>query len=287
MIPQRSRTFRCILAALALSGAALSAHPSNEHKAEELEQHIKEEPGNPDLRVLYAAQLRKMERYDEAERQLLAVEAISKEHPGAALERARIAYYRNSDTLVARSMADQLVKSHPRYAPGWDFLGQLQRKAGQTDGAIDSFRRYIALTDEYRVGDFTDLATLLSDRSGTGDKDEAIQVIDQGITKVGELAGMHLMAANIEVSLERYEAAARRFDKLAAKYRPKPDWSRRKGEVLMKAGRYREAASAFDAAIAMIEAMPASRRSDPEAQGQIGSLRELVASAREKANGPD
>jgi cytochrome c-type biogenesis protein CcmH/NrfG len=284
MKPTSRNLMRCLIAALAMPGAALFAHPSAEHKVDELEQHIRQEPDNIDLRVLYASQLRKMDRYDDAEKALLTIEVLSPDHPGAILERAQIAYYRNGDVVVAESLAQQLLKRHPRYAPAWDFLGQLQRKLNNNDEAIDSFRRYIALTGEYRVGDFTDLATLLSDRNGPGDKDEAIQVIDQGVAKVGDLAGMHLMASNIEASLGRYEAAARRFDKLAARYRPKPDWSRQKGEVLMKAGRYKEAITAFDSAIAMIKALPDSRKNDPEVTKQIGSLEGLIVAANDRLN---
>lgn len=270
-----------LIAALALPGAALFAHPSPEHKIEELEQHLRDTPGDVELRISYASQLRKMQRFDDAENALRTVDLVSPAHPGVSLERAQIAYYRGNDVMVAESLAQALLRKHPRYAEGWNFLGQLQRKAGRIDDAIDSGRRYLALTKEYRAGDFTDLATLLSNRNGEGDKEEAVQVLDQGLAKVGELAGMHLMAAGIEASLQRYEAASRRFDKLAARYRPRPDWSRQKGEILVRAGRYQEAATAFDSALAMIQSMPPERQEDPEVRKLILTLKDAKQLANE------
>lgn len=268
------------LAAALVMGAAATAHPSPEHKIEELESHLRESPSDPEMRIAYAAQLRKMDRFGDAEKQLLLVETLAPDHPGAALERARIAYYRNGDTAVAASLAEGLLKRHSRHAPAWDFLGQLRKKEGKTDEAIECYRRYIALSKELRAGDFTDLASMLSARGNPGDKEEAIEVLDQGVEKVGELAGIHLMASEIERSIGRHEAASRRFDKLAARYRPRPEWSRRKGEILLEAGRNQEAASSFDAALAMVRAMPPKRRADPEVRKLEAALEAQIETSR-------
>lgn len=272
-----------LMAALALAGAALSAHPSPEHQLDELEAHLRENSGDAAMRISYATQLRKMNRFDEAEKALNTAELLSPGLPAAKLERAQIAYYRNNEVDVAESLAKALVNEHPRFAEGWDFLAQLQRKSDQPGEAIDSYRRYLALTTEYRAGDFTDLAALLSNRNEPGDKDEAIQVLDQGISKVGDLTGIHLMAADLEVSLQRYEAAARRFDKLAARFRPRPDWAKRKGDIYLEAGRYAEASNAYDSAIAMIGAMPKERQEGAEVKNLVANLNAAKRSAAEKA----
>jgi len=272
-----------IIAALALSGAVLHAHPSAEHRLEELEEHLKETPGDVEMRISYATQLRKMKRYDDAEKALLTVETLSPGHQAAELERAQIAYYRNDDVKVAESLAVALTKAHPRYADAWGFLAQLQRKAEKTDDAIDSYRRYIALTPQYRAGDFTDLANLLIKRNGTNDREEAVQVLDQGIGKVGHLTGLHLMAADVEISLNRYEAAARRFDQLAARFRPRPDWAKRKGDIYMLAERYQDAADAYDSAIAIIRSMPKERQEGKEVIDLIAILTDAKKAAAAKA----
>jgi len=249
---------------------------------EELEEHLKETPGDVDLRISYATQLRKMKRYDEAERALLTVETLSPGHQAAELERAQIAYYRNDDVKVAESLAIALTHAHPRYAKAWEFLAQLQRKAEKTDEAIDSYRRYIALTDQYRAGDFTDLASLLVKRKGENDREEAVQVLDQGIEKVGDLTGLHLMAVDVEISLKRYEAAARRFDRLAARFRPRPDWAKRKGDIYMMAERYQDASNAYDSAIAIIRSMPKERQEGQEVKAFVATLTEAKQAAAAK-----
>lgn len=272
--------------AITMAGAVLRAHPSPEHRLEEIEEHLRDNSADPAMRISYAAQLRKMERFDEADKALNTVDLIAPGLPAARLERAQIAYARHEDVEVAESLGKALVTEHPRFAEGWGFLAQLQRKAEKTDEAIDSFRRYIALTSEYRAGDFTDLATLLSKRNEPGDKEEAIQVLDQGVAKVGDLTGLHLMAADLEVSLKRHEAAARRFDKLAARFRPRPDWAKRKGDIYLDAGRYGEASQAYDSAIAIIQAMPKQRREGAEVKKMVVTLTAARNSAAEKAGTP-
>lgn len=271
------RTCRTFITALALAGAVLHAHPDPRESLEEIEQKLQKHPEDASLHIARATILRGVREYAGAAQALDAAEQLSPGSPDVALGRAMLVRERG-DLGKARSLTDALVKAHPRYADGWEFLASLQAKAGDRDGAINSLQKQLAFSDHFHADGFTTCASLLEQRGKPGDKEEAIRVLNQGIAKLGSLTGLHLMAAEIEVSIGRYDAALKHFDILTARFRPRPEWAVKRAEILIRAGRKKEAAAAYDSAVAILDALPSERRASPE----VKKFRGAAAASRDK-----
>ena len=98
---------------------------------------------------------------------------------------------------------------------------------------------------------------------GIGKKDEALRALDDGMTRVGRVVSLELPAVDLEVELERWDAALARLDRLAATAPPNPLWIARRGEILEKAGRGAEARAEYAKALRLIDSRPAGRRGKP------------------------
>jgi predicted RNA polymerase sigma factor len=83
------------------------------------------------------------------------------------------------------------------------------------------------------------------------------------MARVGHVVSLELPAVDLEVELERWDAALARLDRLAATAPPNPLWIARRGEVLEKAGRGAEAHAEYAKALALIDARPETRRGKP------------------------
>jgi Flp pilus assembly protein TadD len=98
---------------------------------------------------------------------------------------------------------------------------------------------------------------------GLGKKQDALRALDAGMDRIGHVVSLELPAVDLEVELGRFDAALARLDRLAAGAPPNPMWITRRGEVLERAGRDREARAEYAKALALIDARPAARRGKP------------------------
>lgn len=267
-----------ILAVLLLSGTGLQAHPDASENIQELDKQLVANPLNVSLHVAKASVLRGIEEFGEASKALDVAEKLDPTSPEVALGRAQLLLATGNER-GARMMADAIVKAHPRFPNGWEFLASLQQKAGERDGAIDSLRKHLAFAERFHADDFTGCASLLESRGKPGDKEDAVRMLDEGIAKLGCMTGLHIMAANLETSLGRYNAALSHYDVLAARFRPRPEWAVARAEILLQANRPKDAAAAYDAAVAMLDALPADRRVGPE----VVKFRDSLVASREDA----
>ena len=239
--------------------ALASAHPDPRHTLEQLDEHLAASPddaailqqktdillstGNPELAGPVVAKLL----------------SLGPEDPQNLLLDARLAIA-NQDSATALAKANALVATHPKFAAGWDFLAGLHFDAGRRDEAITAKRRFLELEPHPGPSDVMSCAAWLRDRGQTGDAAAAITLLDQGLTRMGCLTGLHNMAIEIELRLGRYDASLRRIDALAARFRPSVDLSLRRADILEQAGRYQEAAAACDSALALLDVLPPSRK---------------------------
>ncbi len=85
--------------------------------------------------------------------------------------------------------------------------------------------------------------------------------------------GLEQSAIEIDLSLRQWDSALRRLDILTARFRPSSDLSVQRAEILTQAGRFQEAASAYDAAIAILQASPSANRSPEQLNERLAVLR--------------
>ena len=243
-----------LLAALLI--APLSAHPDPRHTLDEIEAHLLEKPGDPDLLLRKADMLLLTMQLEAAEQVVADLRKVEPDRAEVLLMDARLSLDLGKQGEVVEK-ARSLVVRHPRSAEAWKFLARAEEASSQRQQAIAAMRKHIDLAAKPGPSDTLLCAGWLQEG---GDPAAAVKVIDQCLAKVGCLSGLQHKAIGIEMELERYDSALRRIDALEARFRPAIDLSLKRAEILAKAGRFREAASACDSALALLDALPSSRK---------------------------
>ncbi|WP_193211412.1 tetratricopeptide repeat protein [Luteolibacter marinus] len=246
---------------LILSSLA-GAHPDPRHTLQHLDEHLAESPDDPELLRQKADLLLETGHPADAAPVVAQVLRLDPANPDHRLLDARLSGATEGPAAaVAKLLA--LVSENSGHAAAWDLLARMQDAAGHRDEAIDAKRQFLWLAKRPAPGDVMTLAAWLRDR---GDAAGAIDVLDQGLAKLGCLTGLQEMAIELETGLGRFDSSLRRIDALAARFRPSVELSRKRAVILMAAGRPTEAAGAYDAAVAMLDALPARRREEPRVQ---------------------
>ena len=234
----------------------LSAHPDPGHTLEHLEEHLAATPDDAVLLRQKANLLLSTGNPALARPIVDHLLTLHDSQPEDLLLDVRTRHAEHDATAPAKASA--LVTACPEFAAGWSFLARIEEEQGHRDLAILALRRTLDLSPHPSPTDVLTCAAWLEER---GDNSEAIAVLDQGLAKIGVLAGFHQKAISLEIKLGRHDAALRRIDVLAARFRPSVELSLQCAAILEKAGRYREAAASYDSALALLNAMPAARRS--------------------------
>jgi predicted Zn-dependent protease len=245
----------------------LSAHPDPSHTLEHLEEHLAETPDDPALLRQKADLLLSTGHPALARPVVDRLLAKGKDRPEDLLLEARTLHAEKNPAAPAKATA--LVTAHPRFVPGWLFLARLEDGQGHRDAAIDAMRRALDLSPKPSPSDVLACAAWLAER---GDRTDAVAVIDQGLAKLGVLAGLHQQAIVLEVELGRPDAALRRLDALAARFRPSVELSLQRADILEMAGRFKEAAAACDTALALLEASPAARKGGDAHRERVAAI---------------
>lgn len=93
-----------------------------------------------------------------------------------------------------------------------------------------------------------------------GRVEQAINGIDEGVSRLGPIVTLQLFAIDLELSRKSYDAALSRLEQIAAQSPRKESWLARRGDILLRAERRDEARVAFTSALAAIEALPPYHR---------------------------
>ena len=113
---------------------------------------------------------------------------------------------------------------------------------------------------------------MLAEDGGDG-LTRALHSLDEGIVRLGPIVTLELEAIEVELRLNRYDAALARVDRISAQTPRKDSWLARRGAILERAGRLDEAHAAYRAALD-------AATSQPERIQHTGASMALVARLR-------
>lgn len=260
----------------------LSAHPDPSHTLEQLEEHLLETPGDQALLRQKADLLITTGHPKEAAPVVLQLMQASPEHPENLLLDARLAAA-NGKKEEAEVKAKTLASKHPKFAFGWNFLSRIEYEADDRDAAIEAKRRYLEFSKKPGPTEVMTCATWLRERGKPGDSEAALEILDQGLARLGCLSGLHYAAIVIELELGHHDSSLRRIDALTARYRPSVDLSMRRTEILESAGRFQDAARSCDTAIALLEALPGSRKKSAAYKTQMELISKRKAENQQRS----
>lgn len=236
----------------------VAAHGDMHEQIAALTQRIEQDPANA---VLY------LKRGDlhRVHRDLAA--ALRDFERAAQLDPSlSVVNYRRGVTLLEAGMhepakiaLDRFLARHPDHAGALVARARVLVRLGDRLAAAADFTRAIAELPKPRPEYYLERAQALA-AEGDGRIDEALRGLDEGLTKLGPLVTLQLLAIDLELKKGRYDAALARLDQIAAPAARKETWLARRGEILEQAGRPGEAREAIAAALAAIEALPGHRR---------------------------
>jgi len=135
------------------------------------------------------------------------------------------------------------------------FIGRARAfaKLGQRRAAIANFRRGLELLGEPAAEYYVELAEVLTAEQATND---ALEVLKRGIKKLGPLPALETPAIELELKGDNCHGALARIDSLLPQLLRKESWLARRGDILVEAGRQREALKSYEDALAAIKELP-------------------------------
>lgn len=104
---------------------------------------------------------------------------------------------------------------------------------------------------------FVERARLVRSSAGAA---AAIVGLDEALARLGPILTLTLEVIDCELSVGHHDAALARLDRLVAASGAHPQWSLHRGDILLAAGRQKEAHDAFRTALDDIDALPPARR---------------------------
>ncbi|MFM8336665.1 MAG: tetratricopeptide repeat protein [Opitutaceae bacterium] len=244
------------LALLALATAAAHAHPEIEAGLTRLNAALAAEPRNADLLLERGELYARHEDWLHAEANYLAAAEIAPRHAGIARARGALALAQNRPA-DALNLLNESKALDPADNSGRILRARALRKLGRNDEAGNEYDRVLDRLRSPSPDLFLERAALLPPT-------EALTVLETALRRLGPVPGLELRALALEETLGRVDAALARLDRLSAGAERKENWLRRRGDVLLRAGRDKEARAAYAAALAALAALPDWLRDSPE-----------------------
>lgn len=201
--------------------------------------------------------------YDRAEQVDPKLDAIS-------FGRART-LFRSGRLQLARETLDSYLKKMPDHAEGFLLRARVLVGLKDFNAALQNFDRNLALTPQPLPECFLERSQALLAK---GDRAGAVNSLDEGLGRLGNLVTLQSAAIAIELELNHHDAALARVDRVMSSLQRKESWLARRGEILEAAGRREEALRAYRAALAALEQLPAQHRN-------VKPMRDLEARLRE------
>jgi predicted Zn-dependent protease len=153
----------------------------------------------------------------------------------------------------ARRALRRFLAKKPDHAEGRIALARVLVKLGRGAQASVEFTRALWLSSAPKPDVYVERAAALAAAHRI---DEAIRGLDEGIAKLGPLVSLEEPAIHLEVRRKTFDSALARLDRAASLSTRRETWLARRGEILIAAGRRREALRSLRQARAAIESLP-------------------------------
>ena len=266
--------FVCAAGFLWSAGAA--AHGDLRDQIAALTREIAADPGNARL-YLRRGELHRLDR--ELPAALADYSRARRLDPGlAAVDLgAGRAFLGAKRPAEARLSLDRYVRSRPGDAEGRLELARALVSLHSRSAADVQYARAIALAPDPRPDVYFERAESLRD---AGRLSAAIRALDEGIARLGPIASLEELAAEVELARKNYDGALARLDRIFPPPARQETRLARRGEILAAAGRLTEARETFRQAQRSIEALPPRLRQTRAIQRLEGRVRSSLESLR-------
>jgi predicted Zn-dependent protease len=150
---------------------------------------------------------------------------------------------------------DRFLARRPDHADALVVRARARAVVGDAPHAREDYDRALSLAANPDW--FIERARLVRSSAGAA---AALSGLDEGLARLGPILTLTLEAIDGELSLGRHDAALARLDRLVTASGAHPHWSLHRGDILLAAGRKKDAHRAFSTALEEIDALPPARR---------------------------
>ena len=153
----------------------------------------------------------------------------------------------------ARATLDTHLLRFPDHAPGYISRARVLVKLGAQEEALSDYRTALAKSPNAEPDLVHEAAATLETN---GHRDEALQVLDAGLKRLGQIPSLTLKALEIEVKAGRYDSALARVEALQKSAPRAEPWMAKRAELLGQAGRLEESHAAWKLLVVHLANLP-------------------------------
>jgi tetratricopeptide (TPR) repeat protein len=256
--------------------APLLAHGTHSQLLADVDGKLRENPTDGHIWFRRACLLVEHEDWEQA---LTDLERAEKLLPGelpTSLMRGR-AMELASKLPEAKSALDQHIARFPDDSRGYVTRAGVLWKLDAREQSLADYRTALKMVKDLQPDLIQDAASAMA---ASGHSGEALDVLNTGIAKLGNIPALANKALEIETAAGRYDAALARVEELQ-KTAPRPEpWMARRASLIAQAGRHDDSRTAWQALLTHIAKLPNLERGShsmqlltEQAQAAIEALR--------------
>lgn len=255
-----------------LSARSVEAHAEDAAERAAVEALISQAPDNADHYLRRAAYSAEHRDWTAAETDLNHAAQLAPSSDRVHLVAGRV-YLAAGRLREAGEQLDTALTLSPQNAEGLVLRARVRSRLGQIAAAHADYSAAIVLLAEPSPSLFLERAALPIASLA------ALRGLDEGIARIGPAVPLLEQALALEIRLGRVDAALDRLAALTAASERKEVFLKRRGDLLIRAGRREEAQAAYAAAIAAIQTLPAWLHDTPEVKQLLRELQQSIPSA--------
>ncbi|WP_182169504.1 tetratricopeptide repeat protein [Sediminihaliea albiluteola] len=244
--PSKFAAFIC----LAIVSSPLWSHPGVDDLIHRLSHMIEHKPERYELYIR-----RGLAYSDNAQYQLALADyrkAAALSSPEALDHDVGVVYYRMGELEQALRHFDAFLAQAPKSYPSYEYRARVKRDMGDYHGAIADLTQYFRLNDSPNPGHYVSAADMLLELEANG-PESALQLLDEGLEKIGVVPQLQRKAIAIERARGRKDLALERLQTLESVLSSSPSWQLDMAELLIDSKRHGEAANLLKTAQAKLE----------------------------------
>lgn len=249
----------------------LSAHPEIEEQIARINTEMQAQPNDARLYIRRGELHRLHQDWSAAFADFDQADKIDPDITDTQYCRGRAQLESGKATEALDSLKAYLVRV-PNSAEGYAQYARALLALGKLDEAIVAYDKSLANRLSPRPEDYLEYAEALA-KSGTSDASkQAVEVLRNGIEKLGSIASLETAALDIEIKLKQNDDALTRLDRLIAAANRPEAWLERRGDLLTSLTRTADARESYDRALKAIESLPPARRGDKSTRERAARL---------------
>lgn len=248
----------------------LRAHPETANALADLTALIAKHPNNAALYLRRADCWEEHADWPSVEADLRQAAALAPTFLGARLGLARL-YGKTGRWTEARIELDSILVAKPTQTEALILRARTLAQLGSIEAAYADYTAAIAALAEPKPEIFLERAALPIDA------ETALAGVDEGIERLGPALTLVTRAIELDLRLDRIDAAIARIDQLVTLSERSETWWRRRGAILEKAGRWAEARFSYEKALAAIDRLPPWLRRSSEVVSLSTELHHLIS----------